>query len=148
MELEIKRIKPILEQLYEIERLKHQVFHLKTDDSSIKTSYDVFHAVHNQLIPFGLYLDGSLIGGCYVSCYGDSLFINYLFIKEEYQNSGLRLGRYLLERVLELKPIFEEYFKKEFNVSRLTANNDKSRSIYEKLGYSSEGRTPFMSKKI
>ncbi len=61
MNIEIKRINPEPEELYAIELLRHQVFHLKTDDTSIKTSYSIFHALNNRLIPFGLTINGKLI---------------------------------------------------------------------------------------
>lgn len=148
MNIEIKRIEPTIENLYEIELLRHQVFHLKTDDNSIRLSYSIFHALHNRLIPFALYLNGDMAAGVYVSCYGNDLFIDHLFVKEEYQNTGLKLGRRLLNTVLELKPIFEKHFGKEISLSRLTPNNDKSRSIYEKIGYERQSNTPYMIKHI
>ena len=148
MNITIKRVDPTTKELYDVELLRHKVFHLKTDERLIKTSYRVFHAKHNTLIPFALYVDDDLAAGCYITCLGDSLFVDFLFVKDEYQNSGLRLGRMLLSRILELKPIFEEHFKKQIKESKLTPSNPKAESIYEKLGYVSDEKSSYMRKTI
>lgn len=148
MDIHIKRIEPVSEEVLKIELLRHQVFHLKTDSKSISLSYSTFHIMHNQLIPYGLYLNNELIAGCYISCLNDSLLIDYLFVKETYQNSGLRIGRLLLTEVLKQKNELEEFFKKSITMTKLTPNNEKSKAIYEKIGYSYQDNTPFMYKKI
>ena len=147
MDIEIKRINPTLNELYEIELLRNQVFHLKTDDVSIKTSYSIFHAIHQRLIPFGLKINGKLIAGIYVTCLNDSLFIDSIFVHEDYQKSELKIGKKLINAVLAMKPIFEEYYKKEIHQSKLTAKST-AREFYEKVGYEKEERTPYMVKKI
>ncbi len=148
MNIEIKRVKPDLDELYKIELLRHTVFHLKTDDAHVKTSNFIFHVMHNKMIPFTLEVDGELAAGIYVSCINDTLFINSLFVKEEYQNTKMQLGRKLLNSVLELIPIFEEHFGNKIKTIKLIAVKPKARSFYQKVGFTQEEKTPYMLKKV
>ena len=147
MNIEIKRINPVYEELYAIELLRHQVFHLKTNDTSIKTSYYIFHAMNNRLVPFGLTIDKKLVAGIYVSCIHDTLFIDSLFVHEDYQKSELKIGKKLLGTILELKPVFEEYFKKDITLSKLAATSS-AKEFYEKIGYQKDEKSPYMIKTI
>ena len=148
MKIEIKRIQPNFAELYQIELLRRQVFHLKTSDSYVKTSSNIFHALHNQLIPFGLTINNELVAGIYVMYSGENLLITSLFVKEEYQNTKMKLGRKLLNAVLELIPTFEEHLGHRIRNVRLVAVNAKARSIYKKMGFTKEEGTPYMHKNI
>lgn len=88
------------------------------------------------------------VSACYVSDFQGSLFIDYVFVLPEYQNTGLRLGRKLISYILENKALVEDYFNKEFKHSRLSAPNDKNRAIYKTLGYELDKPFDMMSKKL
>ena len=54
--------------------------------------------------PFGLFIKGQLVAGCYVSDYHDSLHIDQLFVNPIFQNTGLRFGRMILRYIIANNP--------------------------------------------
>lgn len=134
------------ERIYDLEFLRHQVFHLKTARELIQTSYSIFHIKHHQTIPFALSINSEMVAGCYVTCYNDTLFVDFLFVKEEYHNTGLKIGRLLLGYILNNKHIIEEIIHRQLNNSKLTPNSDKSEHIYQTLGYEYTDETAYMCK--
>lgn len=101
-------------------------------------SYYIQDIINGRLLVITCYQDNKLVGGCYISATFNSLYIDYLFILPEYQETGLRLGRKLLQFILDNKHIVEEYFDTEFNQSKLYAPNEKTKNIYKKMGYKQE----------
>lgn len=87
-----------------------------------------------KYIAFGCYLNNQLIGACYISKSHNSLYIEQLFIKKEYQNNKLHLGTKLLLYVLENKQIIEEYFQTKFYYSYLD-NYQNTINFYRSIGY-------------
>lgn len=114
---------------------------------NINKTYEIMISMKRFLV-VGLYLDDCLVGGCYVSGLKDYLFIEQLFIKKEFQNSGLKLGRYLLQSILCDKNKLLEFFNKEFSEVKLFKYDDKSDVLYKKIGFIKDGDTPLLVKKI
>lgn len=145
-EFRIEILNPQDERNYELELLRHQVFHLKTDERSVSTSHYLFRMKYQLVIPFALFINDELAAGCYISCYKNTLFVAFLFVKEKYQNTGLKIGRLLLSYIMNNKHLLEKYTKDNINITKLTANNDKSRYIYRTLGFDYIDNTPYMCK--
>ena len=147
---QIERISPNDQRIYDLELLRHQVFHLKCDPNHIVNSYSIFHIKHYQTIPFALSIADEIVAGCYISCYRDTLLVEFLFVNEKYHNSGLRLGRFLLGYILENKRIIEEQINQELRITKLAALNDKARYIYSQMGFAYEenSKNPYMVKTI
>ncbi len=133
-----------LEDINTIEQLRKEVFHLKQN----ATNYYEFHILHNQMIPYGMFYNNQLIAGCYISKSFDSIYVNFLFVKEEYRHNGLKIGRKLLLYILEHKKEIEEFFGQEFTISKLHPNNQESRRIYQTIGYNTTNNSNIMTKKI
>lgn len=127
-------IEPTEENIIDLEVLRFNAH-------GVNVSTIDFHSFHSNAIRdgrylvFGSYIAGELVGACYVSDLHNSLFIEHLFVKESYQESGLRLGRKLLSYINLNKRVVEEYFGHELNTSRLEYNSTKSKTLYEKIGY-------------
>ena len=149
-QFQIEIISPDDQRIYDLEILRHKVFHLKCDSKCIINSYSIFHIKHHQTIPFALSIANEIVAGCYLSCYRDTLFVDYLFVSEKYQNSGLKLGRSLLSYILENKIAIEEQINHELRVTKLAALNDKARYIYKQMGFAYEenSKNPYMVKTI
>ena len=137
------RISSTKEEIKEIEILRRKAFHLKMDS----INRFEFHIKYNKIIPFAMYKDNEIVAGCYIMENFDSLYVSFLFVEEQYRNQGLRLGRRLLSYILENKEMVEERFNRQFDYSRLHPNNEKSRSIYKKVGYE-DTSCPIMEKKL
>ena len=101
-----------------------------------------------RMLIVGLYIDNNLIAGCYVSGYRDYLFIDQLFVLFDYQNKGLKLGRLLLNDIIDNRVNIEEFFNKKYSEVKLFSYDDKSSSLYKKLGFKSVGESTFMIKDL
>lgn len=130
-EYEIRIINPYDEEIQEIEILRKKVFHLKQDSIN---RYE-FHINHGIIIPFALYKDEELVAGCYIGDGFDKLYVYFLFVKEEYQHTGLRLGRTLLKYVLDHKELVEERLQTKFTEGALHPSNEKNRELYKRFGF-------------
>lgn len=100
--------------------------------------YYIENIINKKILVITCYKDEKIVGGCYISNTLNSIYIDYLFILPEYQETGLRLGRKLLQFILDNKHLVEEYFDREFSQSKLYAPNEKTKNIYKKLGYDEE----------
>lgn len=103
-----------------------------------KEDYDqtyINEIISGRILVITCYYNNKLVAGCYVSNILNSIYIDYLFVSYEYQETGLNLGRKLLQFILENKHLVEEYFNTEFNQSKLYAPSEKTKNIYKKLGY-------------
>ena len=119
------------QQIHAIESLRKEVFHLKP------SSPDRYRKMilEEIIIPFALYDEEKLIGGCYVGKVYDSLHIYFLFVKEKYQKTGLQLGRRLLQEVINHKGEVEELLDSSFTTSTLYPICEKVREVYQSIGY-------------
>lgn len=128
-----KRIDNTPENIYKLETLRFRAYGMKE-----KFEGYTFYALglsEGTMVPFGFFIDGELAAGCYVSSAHGTLYIEQLFVHPNLQNSGLRTGRLLLNYVLVQKEELEKYFGTKFSISALEASSEKSRAIYEKMGY-------------
>ena len=132
--------------LIKSEILRFEAFNIQIGDYDFTKSFYYLSIKDKTIIPYGLYIRGQLVAGCYVSNTFGSLYIDQLFVKPALQNSGLRLGRILLRYVLANKKHLEEIFNKDITTSMLEPLNEKCTAIYEKEGY--EKKDMVMVKRI
>jgi len=131
------------QELDAIEMIRKQAFHLKpTGENHYKK-----HIREGKMIPFSMEKeDGEMIGGCYLGEYRNSIYVYFLFLKPEYQKSGLQLGRKLLLEVLKHKKEIEEILHQSFDTSSLHPNCDKVKEVYESIGYKEESYGYYIKK--
>lgn len=111
-------------------------------------SYYIENIVNGNMLAFTCSIDNKLVSGCYISNAFNSIYIDYLFVLKEYQNKGLHIGRQLLQFILDNKTLVEEYYKTVFTESRLYALTDKTKEIYNNMGYKEEQATNLLCKKL
>lgn len=131
------------EQIRKIESLRKSVFHLKQDAPNryAKPIRD------GMIIPFALYKGDELIGGCYVGDGYDSLYIYYLFIREDYQKTGQNIGRRFLQNIINHKEQIEVLLNHPVKQSALHPMNDNLKKVYRAIGYQ-DGRSGMMVRAI
>ncbi len=127
-------IDPKEENIILLENLRFDAYGISIERIDLNSFYATSLKTGKD-IAFGCFINGELLAACYVTNTYDSLFIDQLFVKKSYQESGLQLGRKLLAYINLNKKIIEEYFGLNFTISRLEYNSIKSKSLYEKLGY-------------
>lgn len=123
------------ENIIKVEMLRYNAYGKDFPTDSIDNYYT--RAIRKgEMLVFTIFIEKELCAACYVSTTPYTLFIEQLFVKKDYQNSGLRIGRKLLEYINFNKQIVEEYFKvPNLQTSKLSYTSEKSKLIYTKLGY-------------
>ena len=132
------------EEIDEIERIRREAFHLKRSGCNYYKKF----IKDGKILSFALVSDDNqMIGGCYLGSYHNSIYIYYLFMKPEYQKTGLQLGRNLLLSILKHKKRIEELLHQSFEYSSLHPTCKKVHEIYESIGYQ-EVKNGYFEKRI
>lgn len=129
--------------IIESEKLRADVYNYKNTKPNETFFYN--EMINGKVLAFGAYKEDMLIGACYVSKTFQTLFIEQLFVLQEYQNNEEHIGTNLLQYVLNNKEVCEKYFNTEFKFSYL--DNKVSKEFFENLGYK-ENNSNMMSKGI
>lgn len=145
VEIRYEQIDLNLFKSYELLRMK--AYKKEKLEESISNNYFIKLMLGKMMI-VGLYLDNVLVGGLYLSLNRDYLFVDQLFIDCKYHNSGLRLGRYLLNNTIINKDMIINYFNKDYNSVKLIGYDDKSKSIYKSIGFDYENNGIMLVKRI
>lgn len=147
LDIENIMMNPTYELATEVEKMRYKAYGVKKllDVSDSEYIPDIMNG--DELVFLSL-VDKNPIAACYISSFNNFLYVDYLFVLPEYQNTGLHIGRNLLEYVLKNKIIVEEHFKQKFKESSLCPGNMKVAKIYESLGYKMNPTTGLMKKKI
>ncbi|MDE5888844.1 MAG: GNAT family N-acetyltransferase [Bacilli bacterium] len=135
LKVEIKVLKPSKENIKECERIRYDAIGQVIPEQFLTSSKCAGRLYNAEMLIFGMYLDDILAAGCYVSDSFDTLFIDHLFVKKEFQETGLYLGRQLLKHVLDNREATEKYFHFRPTKSELFYIDNKSKRTYEKMGY-------------
>lgn len=116
--------------LLELEKLRSEVLHLEKISEYYKNEL-----LSNNTYAIAAYIDNELVGGCYFHQFNQTLMIDQLFVKEKYQNTGLRIGRSMLKELMTNKELLEKLFSEEITVCRIESNNEKAHALYSKMGF-------------
>lgn len=133
--IEVKILPSTEEQIVECERLRYRAYGIKSIPDISLTDYHVSNLLDGTMISISLFLEGELVASSYVSNSLSSLYIEHLFVDAKYQETGLRLGRFLLNYIIENKSQIEEYFHTKFTICKLAPSSEKSASLYRKCGF-------------
>lgn len=120
-----------LDDYQEIDELRKEVFNIKY----CSTSYYLNGLINNKLKAIAAKNKEEMIAGCYFHNFSANLVIDMLFVKEEYQETGLRLGRNLLLEILSNKDKVEKILHSKLNMSTIEPIDDKAAALYKKIGY-------------
>lgn len=121
-----------------VEKLRHRSY--KLEDVKLSDLIYTKEIIDGTILVFMCKINGRPAATCYVSNLLNCLYVDYLFVQPEYQKTGLKLGRKLLQYITENKHLVEEYFGRKFSKSMLTPSNEETKKIYEKLGYKIEDK--------
>ena len=146
--IEYKLLEPTQENAETLEYLRLKSYGIEPT----KEDYDKYYidnVLNGSFLAFICTLDNIPISGCYISNAFNSIYIEYIFVLPEYQESGLRIGRKLLQYILDNKKIVEDYYHTTFKTSKLYAPQPKSQEIYKKMGYKKQpGTIELLYKKL
>lgn len=118
------------------ENVRYDAYNMKGLEIDVSQTHYACELRQDKYVVLGAYLGDILVGACYVSKKFDSLFIEHLFVKRQFQKSNLHVGTNLLSYVLNNKHIIEQYFEKKFLYSYLDTRNELV-SFCEQFGYAS-----------
>ncbi len=83
-----------------------------------------------KAIAISYYKDNKLVGGCYVSNFANSIYIEWIFIDRNYREQGI--ASELLKFIDENIPFFSDYYSENFTQIKLEAIDN---SFFNKRGY-------------
>jgi hypothetical protein len=119
------------EERIEAEKLRREVLHIQNLDE-----YQYLNELkYKQIHAYGTKINKELVAGCYLSVNYNLLNIQQLFVKEKYQNTGLKLGRKLVIYILNHKEEIEKLTGKKISASIIMPSSNKSFELYKKIGY-------------
>ena len=124
------RIINLPEEISRVESLRAEVFHMNT--TGIYYLNELLSGKEYALVTFN---GKEMVAGCYFHRFESILMIDQLFVKEEYQNKGLNLGRNLVEQLVTNKAELEELLGGSLNVCKIDSNNEKAHNIYLDMGF-------------
>lgn len=122
------------ENILKLEQIRYDAY--KFDKQELKEGNPLYikYLKEGKYLVFGCYLNNQLIGGCYISNFHNSLYVEQLFISKQHQRTSLHLGTNLLLHVLKNKDQVEEYFQIKLNYSYLEPRKN-TENFYQNLGY-------------
>ena len=113
----------------DIELLRKEVFGLKNVGN-----YYLNELLNNKIYALSI-IDNNIIAGCYFHRFDNILVIDQVFVKKEYQNSGLRLGRELIKELILNKVGIEYLLGGKLDICKIESQNKKSHDLYIKIGF-------------
>lgn len=116
--------------LLKLEKLRCEVFDL--DQASV---YYTNELLTKNAYAMAAYIEDELVGGCYFHNFNKTLMIDQLFVKEKYQNTGLRIGRSILTELMSNKEVLNKLFDEDVTVCRIESDNEKAHALYSKMGF-------------
>ena len=138
---EHKLLPPTIDNIKSLETIRYRAYG-KEYDGEIDNNFYARNLISKKMLLFATFIGEELCAGCYISISQNSLFIEQLFVKPVYQNTGLWIGRNLLEYINFNKDIIAKHYNlKSIQTSRLIYSSEKSKAIYKKLGYRVTNKT-------
>lgn len=122
------------EEAIKAENMRRKVYGIEST-FDVKDSYYTREISQGNILLFTCEINEITVAACYISNSFNSLYVEYLFVLPEYQEKSLHLGKNLLQYICDNKKIVEEYFNCKLNHSLLSPTTEKSRAIYESMGY-------------
>lgn len=120
--------------IYSLEKLRLEANNIDISTFPIQETYYFSNLKTNTYLIFTTYLENELVAACYIKNTYNSLYIDQLFVKKEYQNSPYHFGSNLLKYILNHKQLIEKHLNTSFTYSYLEPNN-KTKNFYQSLGY-------------
>ena len=120
-----------IEEYEEIEELRKEVFNIKASPGT----YYLNGLIDNKIKAVAAKKDDKIIAGCYFHSFINSLVIDQVFVKENYQETGLKLGRKLLLDLFNHKKELEKLLNTKLYTTSIEPIDEKAEYIYRKIGY-------------
>ena len=121
------------DQYSKIDELRKEVFNIKNSSGS----YYLNGLINNKIKAIATMDNNEMIAGCYFHNFSTNLVIDLLFVKEQYQETGLKLGRHLLLDILSNKDKIEKILHTKLSISSIEPLDEKAEALYKKIGYRS-----------
>lgn len=123
------------EAVRDLERLRANAYGYECGDAISPLNYYSCQLLKGNLISFVAFYQGKIAGAIYVSKIGTDLSVDQVFVSPDYQNSGLHLGKQMIQYVIDNKELVEEILECSFEGSVMSPNNDESKELSKALGY-------------
>ena len=125
------------EAIEKIETLRKEVFHLENNGTYYKDKL-----LNKSLIAVATFDEDEMVAGVYFHFFNNTMVIDQLFVREDYQNRGLKLGRQLVLRLIYLKTQLEKMYGVTINACYIDSQNQKAHELYKKIGFRESNLDP------
>lgn len=134
MNIEYKIIDKTEKNIFLLEQIRLNAYQIDTSNFNIQNGFYAKDLVNHNYLVIGCFIENELIGAAYIKDTYQSLYIDQIFIRKEYQKAPQHFGTNLLKYILENKDIVEKYFHTSFTYSYLDDGRN-TKKFYENLGY-------------
>ena len=117
-----------------MEKIRFEAHNDKLSTNPLNSFYG-YMLKNGSMLVFTALKDGKPVAGAYVSNLNHSIHIEHVFVKPEYQNSDEHIGSSLIKYIISCKAILELYYKEKLDNVRIEYINDRTKHIYQKLGF-------------
>ena len=124
------RIIESAEDKQKVEKLRSEVFHMDSTGT-----YYLNELLNNKEYAIVSLENNEMLAGCYFHRFDNILVIDQLFVKEKYQNTGLKLGRELIKKLILSKESIEKLLGGKLELCKIESQNEKAHNIYSKMGF-------------
>ena len=118
--------------IIELENLKNRILGIDKIISRVGRNIYLDRLISGIDIALKCEMDGKIIGGCFLSSSGDSLYIEWIFVDINYQTKGI--GSEILNYIEDNLEIFEEYFNNNYS-EILLKPREYAMDFYKNRGY-------------
>ena len=132
MNITFKRIDVTEENIKKLESARYNAYGLSSLEIPCDKSFYANEIKKNKYIIYAAVIEDEIIAACYVSNLYQ-LYIEQLFTIKEY--SSLKIGRQLLEFVLNNKKEIEETFNSKMDYSYLSTRCNSLNNYFKEIGY-------------
>ena len=117
-----------------MEKIRFEAHNDKLTTNPLNSFYG-YMLKNGSMLVFTALKDGKPVAGAYVSNLNHAIHIEHVFVKPELQNSDDHIGSNLIKYIISCKAILELYYKEKLDNVRIEYINDRTKHIYQNLGF-------------
>ena len=125
-----------------VDRLRYDAQNMEYVDNN----FFINRIKNGEICVLACFIENSVVGGIYLSNSLNSLYVEKIFVKEQFQKCGI--ATFMINYVINNKHYFEGLFHKKIDFSILEPNSNLTVDLYRKLGFRGPDNLNIMRRRI
>ena len=125
-----------------VDRLRYDAQNMEYVDNN----FFINRIKKGEICVLACFIENSVVGGIYLSNSLNSLYVEKIFVKEQFQKCGI--ATFMINYVINNKTYFEGLFYKKIDYSILEPNSNLTVDLYRKLGFRGPDNLNIMRRRI